>query len=120
MRGSLEAPGVGQYNEYHKRDQRAAKWKEENQKKAVSKSVKFPPVGTYTPLPIEYHLFDNELAKQKRHKSFFSKEERFKKSKDKTVPFYNIQSEWGLKNKRVNKDILSRISSPNSNRSVYR
>jgi hypothetical protein len=69
---------------------------------------------------VSYRLFDNERAKKKQGKSYFSRDERWKKDKDRTVPFYNIGSEWGMKNKMVKKDILTRLSSPSSNRSVYR
>lgn len=76
MRSSLESPGVGEYNAYHGiDDHRAVKWIAENEKKkAVSTSLKLPPVGTYNPLPMAYQLFDNSLATdRKRYKSFFNK-----------------------------------------------
>ena len=123
MRGSLESPGVGEYNAYHGiNDHRAAKWVAEEEKKTkASTSLKLPPVGTYNPLPQSYELFDNSLkADKKRYKSYFNKEERFKKSKEKPLPFYNILSEWGMKDKQHKKDILARVSMPHSNRSVYR
>lgn len=48
------------------------------------------------------------------------KSERFKSSKDKKLPFYNILSEWGMKNKLQKKDIMSNISShPSASRSLY-
>lgn len=82
--------------------------------------MKLPPVGTYNPLPMEYNLFDNSLATdKKRYRSYFSREERFKRSKDKTVPFYEVLSEWGIKDKRKKKDILAKISVPQTHRSVY-
>lgn len=73
MRSSLDCPGVGNYNDYHHYDKRAAKWVAIKEKKSDSKSLKLPPVGTYSPLPVAYELFENELATKKRHKSFFSK-----------------------------------------------
>ena len=36
-------------------------------------SVKLPPVGTYTPLPLEYNLFENELGSKKRYRSDLNK-----------------------------------------------
>ena len=78
--------------------------------------MKLPPVGTYQPLPVSYQLFENDIGTKKHHKSYFNHEERFKANKKKTIPFYNVLSEWGI-TKRVNKDILTRISSPS--RSVY-
>lgn len=59
MRYSIEGPGVGDYNSYHNEDKRAAKWMPEKEKKNASKSLKLPPVGTYTPLPVAYELFEN-------------------------------------------------------------
>ena len=57
MRNSLESPGVGNYNSYHNEDKRAAKWVGEKEKKVGSKSVRLPPVGTYSPHPVAYQLF---------------------------------------------------------------
>jgi hypothetical protein len=57
MRNSLESPGVGNYNSFHNEDKRAAKWIAEKEKKVASKSVKLPPVGAYSPLPVAYQLF---------------------------------------------------------------
>lgn len=73
MRDSLESPGVGNYNSYHNEDKRAAKWVAEKGKKVASKSVRLPPVGTYSPRPVAYQLFENELAAQKRYKSYFNR-----------------------------------------------
>lgn len=66
-----------------------------------------------------YSLFDNSLADKRRGRSYFSREERFKKSREKAVPFYDVGSEWGIEDKRKKKDILQKISLPYSNRSVY-
>ncbi len=76
-------------------------------------------MGTYNPLPLEYSLFENSLGGAKKKKTVFNKEERFKRSREKPLPFYNVLSEWGLKDKNKKKDILARISSPSTGRSVY-
>ena len=117
MRFSLDGPGVGEYNSYHGiEDHRAIKWMEKKGKTDKTE-VKLPPVGTYTPVPVAFTVFDRE---RKKAKSVMSKEERFKKDKKNAVPFYEVTSDWGMADKRRKKDILSRISSPSSNRSVYR
>lgn len=66
-----------------------------------------------------YNLFDNSLTDKGRGRSYFSREERFKKSMEKAVPFYDVASEWGIQDKRKKKDILQKISLPYPNRSVY-
>jgi hypothetical protein len=35
------------------------------------------------------------------------------------VPFYDVLSEWGIKDKRKKRDILEKISLPHTHRSVY-
>ena len=117
MRFSLDGPGVGEYNVYHgKEDHRAAKWMEEKGK-VEKKEIKLPPVGAYTPVPVAFSVFDRE---RKKAKSVLGREERFKKDKKNVIPFYDVSSDWGMAGKRKKKDILTRISSPSSNRSVYR
>ena len=112
-------PGIGEYNKFHNEDKRAAKWIEEKGRKEKSKSVKLPDVGTYQPLPVSYALFENDRVNKKRYRSFLDKEERWKEPKKKSIGYYNISSDWGMKNKMQKKDILSRISSPSTHRSVY-
>jgi hypothetical protein len=70
MRGSIECPGVGQYDaKVDIFDQRGPKWKEAKGKKSQSQhSMNLPPVGTYNPLPIEYSLFDNLAGSDKKGK----------------------------------------------------
>lgn len=82
--------------------------------------MKLPPVGTYDPLPIEYTLFDNlKNVEKKKSKSYFNREQRFKSNKTKAVPYYNVLSEWGMKDKLKKKDILSRIGSSLTHHSIY-
>jgi hypothetical protein len=54
MRASIECPGVGAYNaKIEILDHRGPKWTENKGKKSQSeRNMKFPPVGTYNPLPI--------------------------------------------------------------------
>ena len=76
MRDSVDRPGAGSYNSYHgTEDRRAPKWQAQLNKEKPSKSmsVKLPPVGTYTPLPLEYNLFENELGSKKRYRSDLNK-----------------------------------------------
>lgn len=70
MRGSIECPGVGQYQaKADLFDQRGPKWKQNKGKKSQSQhSMNLPPVGTYNPLPIEYSLFDNLAGSAKKSK----------------------------------------------------
>jgi hypothetical protein len=76
MRYSLECPGVGEYNSYHgNKDQRSVRWMPQKGIKPKEDKLKLPPVGTYNPLPMEYNLFDNSLATdKKRYRSYFSRE----------------------------------------------
>jgi hypothetical protein len=77
MRSSLESPGAGEYNGYYgDRDVRASKWVAPKEKKSKSpEAIKLPPVGTYSPLPVAFKLFENEASlDKKRYKPYFSKE----------------------------------------------
>jgi hypothetical protein len=69
---------------------------------------------------MEYSLFDNLAGPaNKSKKPHFNREERFKSDKTKAVPFYNVGSEWGMKDKLKKKDILSRVGSSLTHHSVY-
>ena len=90
--------------------------------KKKKSSVKFPSVGSYTPNPVSYNLFSSisNTNSKKISSGMGGKTERWKKSKEKKLPFYNILSEWGMKDKHNKKDIMSKISSnPGTSRSVY-
>jgi hypothetical protein len=80
-------------------------------------------VGSYTPNPVAYTLFSSMSAtpKMRSNIGLGGKAERFRPiPKDKTVPYYDIRSEWGMKDKLRKKDILSHISTGRaSSHSVY-
>lgn len=123
MRKSIEYPGVGEYEaKITLFDRKGGKWVPENRKKSKSeKTVKWPQAATYNPKPSDYHLFGSADEKDSKLKSnsYFTRELRFKSSKEKTIPFYNIGSEWGMKDNLNKKDILSRVGSSLSHHSVY-
>lgn len=121
MRNSLDCPGVGNYNSYNPAvdRNRGNKWvREEGKKKSAS--VKLPSVGTYNPNPVSYSLFGgNQIKPKSGLAGMGGKSERWQKSKEKKLPFYNVLSEWGMKDKYTKKDIMSKVSSGAGSRSVY-
>ena len=120
MRSCLDCPPVGVYNPRQiQEENHAPRWKQAVPKKERKEVSFIPPVGQYHPLPVKYSLFENIKPEEKKSKARFSREERFKWSKEKSVPFYNVLSEWGMKDKLKKKDILSRVGSSLTHHSVY-
>ena len=125
MRVSLDNPGVGNYNAYRAvLDQKGSKFNKEGEKDDPKKKspVKLPSVGSYTPNPVSYNLFESisNINSKKVSSGMGGKTERWKTSKTKKLPFYNVLSEWGMKDKHNKKDIMSKVSShPATSRSVY-
>lgn len=78
-------------------------------------------MGTYH--PISFGLFDSITAgKDNKKKAYFGREERFhvkKEDKKKGVPYYDVGSNWGMKDKLSKKDILSKVGSSVTHHSVY-
>ena len=75
MRGSIEQPGVGNYNPHQlAKHNKAVKWMESKSKSKSEAKTKMPPVGTYDPVPAQFGLFSSigSLSKNKR-KSVFNK-----------------------------------------------
>jgi hypothetical protein len=58
-------------------------------------------------------------SNKKKNRAHFGKEERFRNDKNQPVPFYNIGSEWGMKDRLRQKDILSRVGSSLTHHSIY-
>ena len=99
MGDHLWVPGVGQYNtavRHAKEGKKGHKWVEGKTKRSKSLAVsKFPPVGTYN--PTQNDTFDAiAVSKQSANKSYFPRERRFQSKKEKAVPYYCIESEWGM------------------------
>ena len=96
MRNSLDNPGVGNYNAYRAvLDHKGNKWDKEGEvEKKKKSSVKLPSVGTYTPNPVSYNLFSSisNTNTRKVSSGMGGKTERWGKSKEKKLPFYNILS----------------------------
>ena len=62
MRGSIESPGVGNYNAYNKlyvKGKNGNKWVNSKIKSKSTTNTKLPPVGTYDPSPVSFTLFDS-------------------------------------------------------------
>lgn len=76
MRGSLDCPGVGNYNSNRSifAEKKGPKWVEGKNKSKSEAKTKLPPVGTYDPKPIDYSLFSSLASLEKgRSKSYFSR-----------------------------------------------
>ncbi len=70
MRNSMETPGIGSYTSRaapKKKSNGWAKPKKEKKDKSSAPGFKLPSVGSYTPNPVEYTLFDN-IKKRKKNK----------------------------------------------------
>ena len=74
MRGSLDAPGVGNYNSNRSGfgENKGWRWIEGKNKSKSEAKTKLPPVGTYDPKPIDYSLFSSMASLEKgKSKSYF-------------------------------------------------
>jgi len=102
------------------------RWKASNAllAKAKAEKEKLPPVGTYSPLPAAYDIFESIEAKSKGKKprlNGFGKVERFKPYDPKKQPKggdYNLVSVWGMADRLKKKSLLDKISRP-SQPSIY-
>ena len=74
-------------------------------------------MGSYHPL--SYGLFDSMSSGEQKQRANFGREQRFKSGKVKPTPFYNVASEWGMKDKLHRKDILSKVGSSVTHHSIY-
>jgi hypothetical protein len=126
MRNAAESPGAGAYNTSHRTfDHRLGKWVADPEKKKSKEKghETLPFVGSYNPNPVAYQLFSSMSVKSKIRNNIGlgGKSQRFQPiPKEKSVPFYDIGSEWGMKDKLRKKDILYHVSTGRtSSQSVY-
>ena len=61
MRGSLDGPGVGNYNANRSEfgQGKGRRWTEGKNKSKSEAKTKLPPVGTYDPKPVDISLFSS-------------------------------------------------------------